>query len=95
MTLPVGLDLGALERALRELAPHAVFNLVESLEGRGRLLHVVPALLESLGMPFTGCSAHALGDDVAQGRREEAAAASRHRDAADARRPRPTTARGS
>lgn len=60
MTLPVGLDLSALEGTLRELAPHAVFNLVESLEGRGRLLHLVPALLESLGVPFTGCSAHAL-----------------------------------
>jgi D-alanine-D-alanine ligase len=61
VTLPVGLDLGALERALRELAPHAVFNLIESLEGRGQLLHLAPALLESLGVPFTGCSAHALG----------------------------------
>jgi D-alanine-D-alanine ligase len=61
VTLPVGLDLGALERALRELAPHAVFNLVESLESRGQLVHVVPALLESLGVPFTGCSSHAVG----------------------------------
>ena len=59
-TLPVGLDLGAVERRLSDLAPHAVFNLVESLEGRGRLLHLVPALLESLQVPFTGCSAHAL-----------------------------------
>jgi D-alanine-D-alanine ligase len=59
-TLPVGLDLGAVERGLRDLAPYAVFNLVESLEGRGRLLHLVPALLESLRLPFTGCSAHAL-----------------------------------
>src|SRR5262245_53225885 len=59
-TLPVGLDLGAVERAVRELGSHAVFNLVESLEGRGRLLHLVPALLESLGVPFTGCSAQAL-----------------------------------
>src|SRR5688572_24344840 len=59
-TLPVGLDLGTVERRLSDLAPHAVFNLVESLEGRGRLLHLVPALLESLQVPFTGCSAHAL-----------------------------------
>jgi D-alanine-D-alanine ligase len=59
-TLPVGLDLGALERALHELRPHAVFNLVESLEGSGRLLSCVPALLASLGVPFTGCSAEAL-----------------------------------
>jgi D-alanine-D-alanine ligase len=60
VTVPVGLDLEALQLRLSELAPHAVFNLVESLDGSGRLLHLVPALLESLGIPFTGCSAHAL-----------------------------------
>jgi D-alanine-D-alanine ligase len=59
--VPVGLDLAVLERTLAELAPAVVFNLVESLEGRGRLVHVVPALLESLDLPFTGCSASALG----------------------------------
>jgi D-alanine-D-alanine ligase len=58
--VPVGLDLAALERDLRALAPQAVFNLVESLDGRGELVHVVPALLESLGLKFTGCSAWAL-----------------------------------
>jgi D-alanine-D-alanine ligase len=55
-----GLDLASLERTLGKLAPAVVVNLVESLEGRGRLLHLVPALLESLGVPFTGCSAIAL-----------------------------------
>jgi D-alanine-D-alanine ligase len=59
-TLPVGLDVGALQPALAELEPYAVVNLVESLEGRGELVEVVPALLESLGVPFTGCSAQAL-----------------------------------
>ncbi len=59
-TVPVGLDLGALERAVEERKPHAVFNLVESLAGRGELVHVVPALLESLGVPFTGCRPLAL-----------------------------------
>ncbi|HUQ52130.1 MAG TPA: D-alanine--D-alanine ligase, partial [Gammaproteobacteria bacterium] len=59
--VPVSLDLTALERTLRALAPQAVVNLVESLEGRGELVQVVPALLESLGLPFTGCSAWALG----------------------------------
>jgi D-alanine-D-alanine ligase len=61
ITLPVGLDVGALLRALEQLEPYAVVNLVESLEGRGQLVHVVPALLETLGIAFTGCSAHALG----------------------------------
>jgi D-alanine-D-alanine ligase len=59
-TLPVGLDVGALQRALEKIEPYAVVNLVESLEGRGELLHVVPALLEALGVPFTGSTAHAL-----------------------------------
>ena len=58
--LATGLDLASLERTLHELAPAVVVNLVESLEGRGRLVHLVPALLESLGLPFTGCSASAL-----------------------------------
>ena len=55
-----GLDLKSLERTLGALAPAVVVNLVESLEGRGRLLHLVPALLESLSVPFTGCSMTAL-----------------------------------
>jgi D-alanine-D-alanine ligase len=61
MTVPVGLDIGALQRGVEKLEPYAVVNLVESLEGRGQLIHVVPALLETIGVPFTGCSAHALG----------------------------------
>jgi D-alanine-D-alanine ligase len=59
--VPVGLDLASLERTLVQLDPRVVVNLVESLEGRGHLIHVVPALLESLDRPFTGCSAAALG----------------------------------
>ncbi len=58
--LGADLDLGKLERALGTLSPDAVFNLVESLDGRGRLLHLAPALLESLAVPFSGCSATAL-----------------------------------
>jgi D-alanine-D-alanine ligase len=57
----VDLDLRALERRLVELAPRLVVNLVESLDGHGRLIHVVPALLGALGIPYTGCSASALG----------------------------------
>ena len=42
------LDLESLEARLRSLGPRMAFNLVESLAGRGDLIHVVPALLESL-----------------------------------------------
>jgi D-alanine-D-alanine ligase len=61
VTVPVGLDLGVLEKFLRERTPALVFNLVESLAGRGRLIGAVPALLDALGVPFTGCSAESLG----------------------------------
>jgi D-alanine-D-alanine ligase len=59
-TVPVTLDLGALERRLAERRPLAVVNLVESLGGRSSLIAVVPALLEALGVPFTGCPADAI-----------------------------------
>jgi D-alanine-D-alanine ligase len=58
--VPVGLDLERLERRLRALGPSAVFNLVESLDGRGRLLHLPAAVVESLGLPLTGCPSSAL-----------------------------------
>ncbi len=58
---PIGLDLTRLEALLAAQKPRLVVNLVESIDGRGQLIHVVPALLESLGVPFTGCSASALG----------------------------------
>jgi D-alanine-D-alanine ligase len=60
VAVPAGLDLNALRSRLRELAPRVAFNLVESLEGNGRLLHLVPTLLEALEVPFTGCSSTAL-----------------------------------
>lgn len=40
--------------------PDLVFNLVESLDGHGRLIHVVPSLLDTLGIRYTGCPAEAL-----------------------------------
>jgi D-alanine-D-alanine ligase len=52
--VPFGLDLGAARRALAHLAPDRVVNLVESVGGSGRLVHLAPALLEVLGLPFTG-----------------------------------------
>src|SRR5512138_2305341 len=58
---PVGLDPTSVERLLAQIKPRVVVNLVESIDGRGELIDRVPALLESRGVPFTGCSAAALG----------------------------------
>jgi D-alanine-D-alanine ligase len=48
------LDLASLEATLTRNPPDLVFNLVETLASRGRLCPLVPLLLESLAIPFTG-----------------------------------------
>ncbi|MBK8481092.1 MAG: D-alanine--D-alanine ligase [Proteobacteria bacterium] len=59
-TRAVGLDLGALEQEVARLQPRLVFNLVESLAQRERLVHLVPTMLDTLGVPYTGCAASAI-----------------------------------
>jgi D-alanine-D-alanine ligase len=54
------LDLESLAARLRIAAPDLVFNLVESLSGHGRLIHLVPALLDSLELPYTGAPSDAI-----------------------------------
>ncbi|HKB37200.1 MAG TPA: hypothetical protein VKD72_12160, partial [Gemmataceae bacterium] len=54
------LDLASLKRQLRETRPDVVFNLVEALEGSDRMASVVPNLLDSLGIAYTGASGEAL-----------------------------------
>ena len=56
--IAMGLDLSKLERRLTP-RPGVVFNLIESLNGDGRLVHLVPAVLEHLGIAFTGAPAAA------------------------------------
>ncbi|MFO7911938.1 MAG: D-alanine--D-alanine ligase [Desulfotignum sp.] len=58
--VPCTLDLNALKQTLEKIRPLGVFNLVESLENRGSLIHVVPALLDTLGVPYAGCPAPAV-----------------------------------
>jgi D-alanine-D-alanine ligase len=60
LALPVSLDLAAARQRLAELRPDRVFNIVETLDGRGSLIHLVPSLLEALQIPFTGAGAEAM-----------------------------------
>ncbi len=53
LVLPLSLDAESIASLKREKALF-VFNLVESLEGTGRLLHIAPALLDSMRIPYTG-----------------------------------------
>lgn len=58
--LPVTLDLAAMTRRLEEMRPAVVFNLVESIGGVVRHLHLPPAVLDAMGLPYTGCGTSAL-----------------------------------
>jgi len=58
--LACGLDLEETQQKLHELGTQLVFNLVESLGGYGSLIHLFPALLEALGLPYTGSDAEAI-----------------------------------
>jgi D-alanine-D-alanine ligase len=58
--LSATLDLSALRRRLKETAPALVFNLVESVEGEGSLIHLAPALLDTLRLPYTGAGTEAV-----------------------------------
>jgi D-alanine-D-alanine ligase len=54
------LDLAGVKRRLEAIAPQLVFNLVESLDGRDRLIHLFPALLDAMGLAYTGSCTEAL-----------------------------------
>lgn len=58
--LPFDLDMKAAKTTLLEQQPDIVFNLVESVDGKGSLLHFAPALLETLKIPYTGCRMDAI-----------------------------------
>lgn len=59
-SLACNLNLLAVHEQLTKIQPQIVFNLVESLNGQDRLAHLFPALLDSMGMPYTGSKSEAL-----------------------------------
>ncbi len=42
------------------IQPDFIVNLVETIRGDGRLIHIAPSLFEHLSVPFTGCSSEAI-----------------------------------
>jgi D-alanine-D-alanine ligase len=58
--LACSLNLAAVQKRLVKTQPDIVFNLVESLDGQDRLAHLLPALLDSMGMPYTGSKSEPL-----------------------------------
>ncbi len=54
------LDLAGMQRDLVASRADRVFNLVESISGKGRLIHLFPFCLDAMAMPYTGARAEAL-----------------------------------
>jgi D-alanine-D-alanine ligase len=53
-SVPFTLDLSRAEDTLASIGPALVFNLVESVEGRGRFIHLATTLLDAMRVPYTG-----------------------------------------
>src|SRR4030067_1405635 len=60
VAVPVSLNLEESARVLAALRPVIAFNLVESLSGKGGLIHIVPALLDALKISYTGAGTEAM-----------------------------------
>jgi D-alanine-D-alanine ligase len=58
--LATDLNLSTTLTAIAALKPDCVVNLVESLDGDGRLIHFVPSLLRIANVPFTGSGSDAM-----------------------------------
>jgi len=54
------LNLDSIKAYLKQRKPDLVFNLVESLDGSGRLIHLFPSLLDALQIPYTGSKAETI-----------------------------------
>jgi D-alanine-D-alanine ligase len=60
VAVPLTLDLAAAAVVLQQMRPTLVFNLVETVDGKGQYIHLGPTLLDGLGLPYTGASTTAM-----------------------------------
>ena len=58
--IPLSFNLQEALDAFARYAPDLVFNLVESIAAHGRLIHLAPALLDALQLPYTGAGTNAM-----------------------------------
>jgi D-alanine-D-alanine ligase len=60
LRMACGLDFSALKAEMQQERIEVVFNLMESIDGHGRLIHLLPFCLDALAMPYTGARAEAM-----------------------------------
>lgn len=58
--LGFSIDLQKFIDDIKQAAPALVFNLVESIGGKGSLIHLAPALLDTMKIPYTGSCTDAM-----------------------------------
>lgn len=58
--VPFSLDLNESIDMLMAIKPDFVFNLVESVQNDGQLIHLAPSILDHLRIPYTGCPKDAI-----------------------------------
>lgn len=58
--MPFELDIHDFAARLNRVKPLSVFNIVESLDGDGRLIHFACSVLDHLGIPYTGAGTEAM-----------------------------------
>ncbi len=58
--MPFSFNVAQTIDALRELQPAFVFNIVETMAGQGSLIHIAPAILDFLRIPYTGAKTEAM-----------------------------------
>jgi D-alanine-D-alanine ligase len=58
--IAVSADFSRLIEHLNILQPDFAFNLVESILGQGRLIHMAPSILDYLNIPYTGARTEAI-----------------------------------
>ena len=57
--IPFALNMADVLQQLQGFKPDLVFNLVEAVDGHGRLIHLAPALLDAARIPYTGADTNA------------------------------------
>lgn len=60
IVIPFSLNLEITIAALQKARPEVVFNLVETVCGSGRFVHLAPTVLDYLRLPYTGSGTEAL-----------------------------------
>jgi len=54
------LDIKETLKHITAINPALVFNLVESIDGQGRLIHLAPSILDAMNMAYTGAGTDAI-----------------------------------